>query len=151
MLHLNKDNIRRAHNNDYNEILRVEEELVHTRRHHIYLLSNETRIRRRKLFPLYMNSILHYEHRVRRERRIALLAKLLSETCSATVRLDTTKSPPIRSAVFRRGTALCGKFSKPGEKMREREKARESFADSLKLLLSMPSASPAEATAPSCN
>lgn len=80
---------------------------------------------------------------------IVLLAKLLSETCFATIRLDATKSLPILSAVFRRGTALCGKFSKPGEKMRKRE--TESFADSLKLLLSTPSASPAEATAPSCN
>lgn len=144
-----------THNDDYNKILRVE-----GRSWFILWAHLPTGHWRRdtclapKVVPFVQgDSVLHSEHRVHRERRIALPAKLLSETCSATVRLDTTKSPPIRSAVFRRSTALCGKFSKPGEKMRERGAGEggKSFADSLKLLLSTPSASPAEATAPSCN
>ena len=96
-----------------------------------------------------------------RERCIALLAKLLSATCSATVRLARQNLRRFGRLSFAAEALYFAKSSVSLERMcvraREREREREraseraSFADSLKLL-SMLTASPAaEATALSCN
>lgn len=110
------------------------------------------RRRRRKLFPLYMDFGLTLGASGSPGAAYCVTGKIIVRDVLGDGSTRTTKSTPIRSAVFRRGTVLCGKFSKPGENVREKEEGeRESFADSLKLLLSTPPASPTEATAPSCN
>lgn len=111
--------------------------------------------RRRKLFPLYMDFGLTLGASSSPGAAYCVTGEIIVRGVLGNGSTRATKSTPIRSAVFRRGTVLYGKFSKPGENVREkgkeRKRERESFADSLKLLLSTPLASPAEATAPSCN